>query len=80
MGCTVDLLQMDVQGFEVGVLKGASQTLKRHSVKNFLIGTHNEELHSNCISILKQHGYYICVNRYETIDQPNGILSAGLEK
>jgi len=80
IGCAVDLLQMDVQGFEVNVLWGAQKALKRHSIKRFLIGTHTKKLHNECISILKQHGYYVHVDRFETIEQPDGIILAALDK
>jgi FkbM family methyltransferase len=80
IGGVINFLQMDVQGFEVNVLSGAQETLKQHNVKSFLIGTHTKDLHQECIFILKKHGYFIHVNRFETIDQPDGILLAMLDK
>lgn len=76
IGRPIDLCQMDVQGFEVDVLRGAEQVLKNNLVKVFLIGTHSPALHQGCIDILKTHGYAIDVDLYDTKEQPDGILIA----
>ncbi|MEW6312657.1 MAG: FkbM family methyltransferase [Pseudomonadota bacterium] len=76
IGRVIDLCQMDVQGFELDVLRGAEQILKTNRVKIFLIGTHSPALHQGCIDILKMHGYAIDVDLYDTKEQPDGILIA----
>jgi FkbM family methyltransferase len=76
----IDLLQMDVQGLEVEVLKGAIESLKTGAVKTFLIGTHGRalglELHEDCRERLRANGYEIEVDLPDTRDQPDGILVA----
>jgi FkbM family methyltransferase len=78
--CPIDLLQMDVQGLEVEVLKGATESLKTGAVKTFLIGTHGRalglKLHEECCDQLRSNGYEIEVDLRDTKDQPDGILVA----
>jgi hypothetical protein len=45
-----DLLKVDVEGFEVEVLTGASECLKR--VKRLALEFHNDDLRDRCLSIL----------------------------
>jgi hypothetical protein len=73
-GRHVDLLLMDVQGFEVDVLKGALHTLQTGSVKTFLIGTHSQKIHQECIDILRENGYIMEFDKYQTKEQPDGII------
>lgn len=80
IGGTVDLLQMDVQGLEVEVLKGASESMRRGAVRTFLIGTHGRmvglTLHQECRELLQANGYTIEVDAPDTREQPDGILVA----
>lgn len=73
-GRYLDLLLMDVQGFEVYVLKGALHTLQTGSVKTFLIGTHSQKLHQECIDILRENGYIMEFDKYQTKEQPDEII------
>lgn len=76
VGRPVDLLQMDVQGMELGVLMSGSRSLLAGDIKTFLIGTHGQALHRNCMDFLKQHGYLIEFEDGNTKDQPDGIIVA----
>ncbi len=80
IGQPIDLLQMDVQGLEVEVLKGGGETLRTGAVKTFLIGTHGRArgltLHADCREILQAHGYRIDFDEPDTKEQPDGILVA----
>ncbi|MGB8343067.1 MAG: FkbM family methyltransferase [Chthoniobacterales bacterium] len=80
LGRTIDLLQMDVQGLEVEVLKGATESMRRGAVKTFLIGTHGWArgltLHEDCSELLRANGYAIEIDQPDTRDQPDGILVA----
>ena len=73
---TVDLVQMDVQGEEVNVLRGGVESMRMGKVKTFLIGTHSRELHQYCIQMLSDHGYRIEFEEAEPDGQPDGILIA----
>ena len=72
----VDLVQIDVQGFEYDVLKGAVNCLKEGDIKTFLIGTHGARIHRYCVNFLRQHGYEIKIDKENTEDQPDGIIVA----
>lgn len=60
VGRPIDLLQMDVQGLELDVLKGGMHSLQVGCVKSFLIGTYSPKLHQECIDILRKYGYVHC--------------------
>ncbi len=80
VGRPIDLLQMDVQGLEVEVLKGGAGSMKTGAVKCFLIGTHGRArgltLHEECRELLRSSGYGIEVDHPDTKEQPDGILVA----
>lgn len=54
----VDLLKIDVEGFEYSVLKGASSTIQKH-MPRIILETHSSSLFSQCDSFLRQFGYSI---------------------
>ena len=80
LGRSIDLLQMDVQGLEVEVLKGAIESMRTGAVKAFLIGTHGWArgltLHEDCGELLRANGYTIEIDQPNTKNQPDGILVA----
>jgi FkbM family methyltransferase len=80
IGRPIDLLQMDVQGLEVEVLKGATESLKTGAIRTFLIGTHGRArgltMHEDCCELLCANGYTIKVDLPDPKDQPDGILAA----
>ncbi|MDQ3116190.1 MAG: FkbM family methyltransferase [Verrucomicrobiota bacterium] len=80
IGGSIDLVQMDVQGLEVEVLKGARESMRAGAIKTFLIGTHGRRvgltLHEECRELLQANGYSIEVDQNETKGQPDGILVA----
>lgn len=80
IGGAIDLLQMDVQGLELEVLKGAGESMRTGAVKTFLIGTHGRArgltLHADCRALLQRHGYKIEIDLPDTREQPDGILVA----
>lgn len=76
----IDLLQMDIQGTEAGVLESSERLLASHAIKNFLIGTHSADIHRRCIDVLRRNGYQVYIDNYETLLQPDGILAAGCEQ
>ncbi len=76
IGCPVDLLQMDVQGLEVEVLKGGERAMAAATVRVFLIGTHGLAIHQECIARLRASGYTIEIDQPDTKEQPDGIIVA----
>lgn len=80
IGRLIDLLQMDVQGLEVEVLKGGAESMKTGAVRTFLIGTHGRArgltLHEECRDLLQTNAYSIEIDLPDTTEQPDGILVA----
>jgi FkbM family methyltransferase len=76
VGKPTDLLQMDVQGLEAEILGGAAHTLRAGVVKTFLLGTHGQQVHQQCIEILKEYEYSIEFEEVAPQSQPDGIIVA----
>jgi FkbM family methyltransferase len=74
IGAPIDLVQIDVQGFEVDVLSGAEFSMAKGNVRAFLIGTHGTQVHRACTRLLHRHGYSIEINQVRAPNQPDGIL------
>ncbi len=53
-GIKLDILHVDIQGFEVQMLQGATETLKSESVDYVFISTHSQDLHDTVIAKLKE--------------------------
>ena len=53
---TLDLLKIDVEGFEALVLKGAATTITQHRPK-VIIETHSSQLAEICDAVMSSHGY-----------------------
>ena len=56
----VDLLKIDVEGFEYNVLKGAENTIRKFKPR-IIIETHTHALRDLCHSYLSEHGYQLKV-------------------
>jgi hypothetical protein len=78
IGTPVDLLLMDVQGLEADILKGGEHSLQTGMINTVMIGTHGREIHLECLSILKAHGFSIEFDCPDPKEQPDGVLVASL--
>jgi FkbM family methyltransferase len=76
IGSRIDVLQMDVQGLEVAILEGGSATLANADVGTFIIGTHGNRIHQQCLDMLTDNGYEIEYEEAHTPQQPDGIIVA----
>lgn len=74
IGAPIDLVQIDVQGFEVDVLHGAEDSMNQGAIRTFLIGTHGAQVHRACARLLQEHGYSIEIDQVRAPNQPDGIL------
>ena len=52
------ILKIDVEGFELQVLKGAAETLKQYHPR-IIIETHSSQLESECLKYLADFGYKV---------------------
>lgn len=73
---TVSLAKVDVQGFEIQVLRGAEQAIQKKQIKTWIIGTHSSQLHQDCLSLLQNAGYSIHFEENVVENQPDGIIVA----
>jgi Methyltransferase FkbM domain len=55
----VDILHVDIQGYELHLIAGAQQALARMSVDYFFISTHSQPTHERMKADLTGHGYRI---------------------
>jgi len=73
----IDLLQMDIQGFEALILEDHfSEPGSKIDIRSFLVGTHGESIHDRCRAVLGLHGYMVLHDEFATPNQPDGILAA----
>lgn len=55
----IDILHSDIQGFELDMLLGASQTIKENKIGYFFISTHGNKVHYECLDFLLLHKFQI---------------------
>jgi hypothetical protein len=74
----IDILHSDIQGYEFEMLNQIKSLLLNRKIKYLFLSTHNNELHNNCINLLKESGYKIlcsCDYDNETFQYDGFILS-----
>jgi hypothetical protein len=54
-----DVLHMDIQGAEFATLRGAAHLLQRRLIDYVFVSTHSEQLHEDCVSLLRGVGYLV---------------------
>lgn len=55
----INILHADIQTAELDMLRGAQRSLEANLVDYVVISTHTDELHSQCLSFLAEHGFRI---------------------
>jgi hypothetical protein len=58
----LNLLHSDIQGFELDMLRGATQTFELRRVDHVFISTHSNEVHRECVRWLQGHEYIVHQN------------------
>lgn len=76
VGRDIDVASMDVQGLEIDILRGGESILEQAKVKTFIIGTHGNSIHQQCIRMLQDKEYIIEYEEPDTRHQPDGIIIA----
>jgi len=69
-------LQMDIQGFELPVLKKYFEDIGSapSGIQSFLVGTHSSDIHTSCLELFRQHQFDIIHDIPESLNQPDGII------
>jgi len=55
----IDILHSDIEGFELAMLKGATQAIKQNKIGYFVISTHSNVNHYSCLDLLKENNFII---------------------
>lgn len=55
----VNIAHSDIQGYEFEMLMGATESLKKRIIDYFLISTHSNSLHYDCIKLIEKAGYQV---------------------
>jgi hypothetical protein len=55
----LDILHTDIQGFEVEMLQGAQDVLRRRRVQYLFISTHSQQIHGTIVEQLGELGYRV---------------------
>ncbi|MGE4132952.1 MAG: FkbM family methyltransferase [Bdellovibrionales bacterium] len=55
----IDILHADIQGAEADMLDGAKKTISNRLVRYWVISTHSDQLHQDCIKKLEQSNYKV---------------------
>lgn len=58
----LDVLHVDIQGFEAEMLEGCQNTLTGHIVDYLFVSTHSQALHGHVVAELGRHGYRVEVS------------------
>lgn len=68
------ILHADIQGAESTMLDGARRMLAEQRVDYVFVSTHSKELHADCLSALRSHGYAI----FASVDTDESFSCDGL--
>jgi FkbM family methyltransferase len=76
----INLLQMDIQGFELPVLNKYFEEIGglHQRIETFLVGTHSAKIHAACLGLFQRNGYQILENIPDSLHQPDGIICCRL--
>lgn len=70
----IDLVQMDIQGHEIEVLRHFFNSYATGNIKSFIIGTHGNKIHEECYYLFKENNYKFLFDLKNPLTQPDGIL------
>lgn len=77
----IDILHADIQGYEVDMIDGASQSLGSGVIDRIFVSTHGDDLHQTCLSKLRSFGYQIIAeSNFQDTTCWDGIIFATREQ
>jgi FkbM family methyltransferase len=68
-----NLMKIDVEGAEAMVLRGAAKAISAHRPIIYL-ATHNDDVHRECLQILRGHGYTLSSMDAEPLETTREVL------
>jgi hypothetical protein len=68
----IDILHMDVQGFELEALAGASKCLAAKMIDYIFVSTHDDDLHQKVCAVLAHHSYRIELSEDVGVETTSG--------
>lgn len=74
----ISMAKVDVQGFEIEVLQGATNLMHSKLVISWIISTHSVAIHNLVRAMLQKYDYQILVDESEVENQPDGLIIAQL--
>lgn len=73
------ILHSDIQGYELNMLKGSEISLSEKKIGYLFISTHSNQLHEDCLSLLKKYNYVIlCEANLDESYSVDGLIVAKL--
>ncbi len=77
----INILHVDIQGYEGAMLKGARQSIDARVIDYLFISTHSNELHAECTAFLADRHYVILASAdLDDSFGPDGVLVARREE
>jgi|GEM_PF-937954 len=77
----IDILHSDIQGAEVEMLLGAEKVFKKRRVKFTFISTHSNDIHKECLGLLKKYNYHIIYDADMSLSRCfDGVIVASRDK
>ncbi len=75
------ILHADIQGYELKMLKGATESLREKRIDYLFISTHSNDLHIDCIALLESYGYKIvCDANLNQAYSYDGVIVASVDE
>jgi len=75
----IELIQMDIQGHELPVLREFFRSQAKFAAMEFILGTHGPHIHPKCLQLFIENNYNIISDIPDCEGQPDGIIHCRLK-